>query len=158
MDEAATKRVLRLIPYALFVVGARLGEEVNAFTGSWLTQASFHPPLLAIGVSRTHRSHEIIRESGVFSLSFLDVDQKDVARQFFTVSPRAGHRLGTYAYTEGANGCPLLDDALAHVECRVRHAADTGDHTLYVGEITSARFLRDSPPLLLRDTGWKYGG
>ncbi|MBW3623905.1 MAG: flavin reductase family protein [Armatimonadetes bacterium] len=158
MDEAAKKRALRLIPYTLFVVGTLQEEEISAFTGSWLTQVSFQPPLLAIGVNRKRRSHEAIQNSGVFSLSFLDSDQKEVARHFFTVSPGAGSRLGDYAYTLGQNGCPLLEVALAHVECRVHEALETGDHTLFIGEVIDVKMLRDAPPLLLSETGWKYGG
>jgi flavin reductase (DIM6/NTAB) family NADH-FMN oxidoreductase RutF len=158
MDEAAKKRALKLIPYTLFVVGARLGEEKHAFTGSWLTQVSFKPPMVAIGVKRTHRSNEMIRESGVFSLNFLDEEQQEVAKHFFRSHRMSGDRLGSYAYKEGANGCPLLDDALAHVQCRVYEIVETGDHTLFVGEVMDAELLRETPPLELKKTGWTYGG
>jgi flavin reductase (DIM6/NTAB) family NADH-FMN oxidoreductase RutF len=158
MDESAKKRALKLIPYTLFVVGARLGEEMHAFTGSWLTQASFKPPMVVIGVKRTHRSNEMMRESGVFSLNFLDESQQEVAKHFFRSARMNADRLGSYAYKEGKNGCPLLEVALAHVECQVRNVMEAGDHTLFLGEILDAIMLRDAPPLELKQTGWHYGG
>src|SRR5690348_3363760 len=104
MDDSATKRALRLIPYGLFVVGARDGDEIHAFTGSWMTQASVHPPMVAIGVKRTHRSHRLIQCSQAFSISFLDERQKDVALHFFRTPPHSGDRLGAYDYEIGSNG------------------------------------------------------
>jgi flavin reductase (DIM6/NTAB) family NADH-FMN oxidoreductase RutF len=158
MDETARKRVLRMIPYTLFVVGVRNDKEIGAFTGSWLTQLSFHPPMVGIGVKKAHRSHDILFESGAFTLNFLDRSQKSVAQHFFSAPRHEGDRLKAYPYREGIQGCPLFDFALGHLQCRVRNAVEVGDHTLFVGEIVDASLLREADILELKETGWKYGG
>ena len=53
LDADAKKVLLRKIPHGLFVCGVRDGDEVNGFTASWVTQGSFEPPLVVMGVRAT---------------------------------------------------------------------------------------------------------
>jgi flavin reductase (DIM6/NTAB) family NADH-FMN oxidoreductase RutF len=54
-------------------------------------------------------------------------------------------------------GAPLLNDAIAALECRVRDIVETGDHTLFVGEVAGAHVRSEEAPLTLDDAGWHYG-
>ncbi|HAO13578.1 MAG TPA: diguanylate cyclase, partial [Planktothrix sp. UBA8407] len=71
LDETAKKTILRKIPHALYICGVKDGDEVNGFTASWVTQASFQPPLVVNCVKNDSKSHAMIKASGVYSLSFL---------------------------------------------------------------------------------------
>jgi len=53
---------------------------------------------------------------------------------------------------------PLLDDAMAVLECRVVQEAEGGDHRVFVGEIIHAETRRQAPCLTLDDIGLQYGG
>ena len=66
LDVDAKKTLLRKIPHGLFVCGVRNGDEVNGFTASWVTQGSFDPPLVVMGVRADSSSHAII-EATVWS-------------------------------------------------------------------------------------------
>ncbi len=86
MDEqtaAAKKTALLMIPYGLYILGAREGDEINAATVNWVTQCSFQPPLVAIGVKRDSHLYAMLQSTPVFSLSFLESGQKDLAFAFF---------------------------------------------------------------------------
>jgi flavin reductase (DIM6/NTAB) family NADH-FMN oxidoreductase RutF len=48
--EAAKKTTLRMIPYGLYVLGVKHRDEINAGAINWVTQTSFAPPLIAMGV------------------------------------------------------------------------------------------------------------
>ena len=62
-------------------------------------------------------------------------------------------------YRTGKTGAPILDDAIAFVECEVREIAnDGGDHAVVIGEVVEAGVRKDEPSLTLMDTGWHYGG
>ena len=50
LDLDAKKTLLRKIPHGLFICGVREGDEVNGFTASWVTQGSFEPPMVVMGV------------------------------------------------------------------------------------------------------------
>ena len=158
LDEQAKKTMLRKIPHGLFICGVKDGEEVNGFTVSWLTQASFKPPLIVNCVKQDSRSHAMIKNSGVFAISFLEAEQKNVAQKFFQPQRRSGNKFDDVEFYLGETGCPIISDSLGFIECQVVGAVEKGDHTVYVGEVIAAGIHREGEPLLLESTGWQYGG
>ncbi len=159
LDEQAKKTMLRKIPHGLYICGVKDGEELNGFTASWVMQASFEPPLVVNCVKRDSISHQMIKNGGVFALSFLENGQKDLAAQFFKQKRRVGNKFEDVEFYLGAaTGCPIIQDSLGYVECRVVGAVEHGDHTVYVGEVIGAGVHRQGEPLLLESTGWQYGG
>ena len=158
LDLDAKKTLLRKIPHGLFICGVREGDEVNGFTASWVTQGSFEPPLVVMGVRADSTSHGIIERTGCFSLNVLRADQKDLAAVFFKPQKAMGGRFDAAPFQEGDLGLPLLDDAIGGVECRVVGQLKHGDHTVFVGEVKTARMVADGEALNLASTGWNYGG
>ena len=159
MDLQAKKTILRKMPHGVYIVGVRNGAEVNAFTGTWLTQVSITPPLVALGVKKDTHSFSMIKAGRVFSVNFLRKDQKAVAEHFVKPATVAGEKLKDVRYRRGATGAPILEDALGFIECEVREIAnESGDHAVVIGEVIEAGVHKDEPALTLLDTGWHYGG
>ena len=71
MDEKAKKQSLLMIPYGLFVLGAAHGGTATAATVNWVTQASFNPPLVVVGIKKDSGSHAMVKDSKKFALSML---------------------------------------------------------------------------------------
>lgn len=158
-DEAAKKTLLRKIPHGLFICGVKDGSESNGFTASWVMQSSFQPPQVVVCVNAQTGSHAMLKNSGVFTLSFLDSSQKAVAALFLKPQSRVGDKLADIPSTLGEEtGCPVLTDCLGYLECRVVGSIEAGDHTVFVGEVIGAQLHREGDPLLLEATGWNYGG
>jgi flavin reductase (DIM6/NTAB) family NADH-FMN oxidoreductase RutF len=159
LDEKAKRTLLRKLPHPLNICGVKEGEELNGFTLSWTTQASFKPPMVVIGVRQDSKSNAMIKASQVFAISFLEAGQQDIAEKFFQPQRRTGDKFGDFDfYTGEATGCPILTDALGYVECRVAGSLDQGDHTVFLGEVIAAEMRREGEPLLLANTSWQYGG
>ena len=159
MDAQAKKTILRKMPHGVYIVGVRNGTEVNAFTGTWLTQVSFTPPLVALGIKKDSHSFEMIKQSRVFSINFLKKDQKAVAEHFVKPATVVGEKLKEVRYRTGATGSPILEESLGFIECEVREIAnEKGDHAVIIGEVVEAGVHKDEPALTLLDTGWHYGG
>jgi flavin reductase (DIM6/NTAB) family NADH-FMN oxidoreductase RutF len=159
MDAQAKKISLRKIPHGVYVVGVTDGAQVNAFTATWLTQTSFTPPLVALGIRKDSHSLEMIRASKVFSVNLLGKDHKPIAEHFVKPAAVVGEKLKEVKHRPGVTGAPLLDEAIAFFECRVCEIANEhGDHALVIGEVVEAGVRRDEPALTLSDTGWHYGG
>jgi len=158
MDAQAKKTALRGITYGLYVIGTKVGDDVNAFTGNWVTQASFTPPLVAIGVKKDTTSFEGIRDSKVFSVNVLESGQKDLAFAFFKPVSRVGNKFGEVEFYTSTTGSPILRDALSWFECQVTDVMDRGDHALILGEVVDAGVHREGQPLTLAETGLFYGG
>ncbi|MEQ8768134.1 MAG: flavin reductase family protein [Planctomycetota bacterium] len=159
MDPEARKKALKMISYGLYVATARGGDDTAAATVTWVTQMSFEPPLVAMGVKLDSQLYRAILRGNTFALNMLGDDQADIAAKFFKPAQVEDGKLGGYAISEGVTGAPLLDDAPAIVECKVTDEVDRGDHVLFLGEVVDVQSRREARPLdLYRDTKWSYGG
>ncbi|HUR70250.1 MAG TPA: flavin reductase family protein [Candidatus Thermoplasmatota archaeon] len=166
MDETQRKKALRIVPYGLYLMSVRRAEvrdvakDLNAFVASWVTQVSFKPPMLVVGVKRDAHSNEMVKESKVFTLNILGAEQKELAQRFFKdVEVSATQMAGVPYYTGKHTGCAVFPDTPAHLECVVRHVYDgENDHSVVVGEVVDAAHRRDAKPLTHAETGWHYAG
>ncbi len=159
MDLQAKKTALRKIPHGVYIVGVKQGSQLNAFTATWLTQVSFTPPLVAVGIKKDSHSLAMIQQDKVFTVNLLGKEQKSVAEHFVKPATVVGEKLQTVRHRIGKTGAPILEEAIAYVECEVREVANQlGDHAVVIGEVIEAGVHRDEPALTLMDTGWHYGG
>jgi flavin reductase (DIM6/NTAB) family NADH-FMN oxidoreductase RutF len=166
MDEEAKEQALRLFPYGLHIVGVRAetvddpAEDHYAFLGSWVTQCSFDPPLVAVAVRQDSDSHPRVLESGVLTLNPLRRDQKDVARDFIKNVKVGDGTMEGLPYEEGEEtGAPIFPDAAATLELEIQEVADGGgDHTIVIGRVVAATCRDDSVMLRSEDTGMSYAG
>lgn len=117
------------------------GITVNAFTS-----VSLDPPLVLICVGHDRRSHDLIQREGRFGVSVLARDQQ--AASEFYAGQRADLPPGAAVWREGRSGVPLLEGALAHLECRVVAAYPAGDHTLFVAAVEHCETMSSGAPLL----------
>ena len=70
-----------------------------------------------------------------------------------------GTTLNGRAVRTATTGAPVFEEALAWMDCEVRHRLDLGTHTLFVGEIVDAGIQNDDVrPASMSDTRMKYGG
>jgi flavin reductase (DIM6/NTAB) family NADH-FMN oxidoreductase RutF len=142
------------LSYGVYVVGVAHGGRRDGFTAAWLMQVSFDPLLVALGVNPGNASYPLLRESGRFSVSVLARGQLELARRFGTVSGRDEDKLAGVAWRPGPGGAPIIEDALAHLECEVTAEHPAGDHRLVVARVAGGALRRaDTAPLSYADTG-----
>ncbi len=167
MDAEAKKTALRMIPYGLYVLTAAAKDRMTAATVNWVTQASFAPPLVAVGVKADSQTHAAIDESGEFILNVIAKGDNNLAFTFFKPASVAGNTIGGEVFVPGAVvKAPVLEKAPAHLECRVVQAVKRGDHTVFVAEVVEAHVKTppagraDEAICWLKDLGEKvyYGG
>ena len=84
MDEDKKKSTLRMIPYGTYVMTAKDRDgNVGAGTVNWVTQTSFDPPLVAIGVKIDSELYARVKVAGQFALNLLGKGQQRIAFGFF---------------------------------------------------------------------------
>ena len=156
------RRVLWRLPYGLYVVCSRAGDRRNGMTLNWATQVSFDPKLFAISVENAAVTSALIAEGGVFSVNLVDREDRAIVRKFTkpVEVDLDARTLNGFAFHDGRTGAPILDQAVAFVDCAVRQSVDLGNHTLFVGEVVDAGFQKpeDTPVLRMEDTRMNYGG
>ena len=167
MDPAIRKSTLRMIPYGLYVLtGAGPDGQLAAATVNWVTQASFEPPLVAVGVKADSTTHAVIKASRAFALNVLGKDQGAVAYAFFKPVTRDGDTINGSAFRAGTTGAPILAAVPAWIECELEEIVERGDHSLFLGRVVAVGAAEapagrpDDLTLTLRDLGEKvfYGG
>lgn len=158
MDLEAKKKALRKIVHGVCVVGVQQDGRLNAFTATWVTQVSFKPPLVVVGMAKDSLSYAMAAASRVFVINFLGHDQKMLAQHFLKPAHLGSDKLQGVRYRLGKVGAPILEEAAAFIECEVRDIHPGGDHAIVIGEVVEAGVHRDVDPLALKETGWQYGG
>jgi len=159
LDDELINRVTWKIPNALALVGSRSGDERNGMTTSWITQLSMDPVLVGIGVDNSAVTHRLIRDGGSFTVNLWDAEDTKVFVKFSKPAAYEDGTLNGRPVRDGATGAPVFEEAVAWLDCEVRHTLDLGTHTLFVGELVDAGIKDDDKRAAsMRDTRMKYGG
>ena len=132
-------------------------------TANWVTQLAFAPKLLGVSIEQEALTHQYISATRCFSLSIIDREDRALVRKFTkpTEADVAAQTINGVPYVERVTGAPIVGQALAFADCEVRDTLQVGGHTLFVGEVVDAGFLRDdesTPVLRMEDTRMNYGG
>jgi flavin reductase (DIM6/NTAB) family NADH-FMN oxidoreductase RutF len=157
------RRLLWKMPSGLYVVGSTDGgSRRNGMTTNWVTQISFDPKWIGIGVESTAFTHELIEAGGVFAVCLVDREDRAIVRKFTKPVDvdLDGKTLNGFPYVERVTGAPILAQSVAYLDCAVRERVVAGNHTFFVGEVVDCGFLKDEDTEVLRmeDTRMSYGG
>jgi flavin reductase (DIM6/NTAB) family NADH-FMN oxidoreductase RutF len=159
IDDELLNRVTWKIPNALALVGSAAGDERNGMTTSWITQLSMEPVLIGIGVENSAVTHRLVSEGRSFTVNLWDADDTRVFVKFSKPAEDDGDTLNGRPVTTAVTGAPVFTEAIAWMDCEVRHELDLGTHTLFVGEVVDAAIVDDEPRAAsMSDTRMKYGG
>jgi flavin reductase (DIM6/NTAB) family NADH-FMN oxidoreductase RutF len=163
MSDDVIADALKLMPYGFYGITSRNGDDVNAMVANWLTQASFSPRLLALGLQKTSYTHGVIEEGKVFTVNIFRKGDERTLKGLTKSRDRKPDKMDSIEYSEAPEtGCPILPEAAAYIECKVAKIVDIdGDHDLVVGEVIGASILKPgecSDTLTLPDIGWSYAG
>lgn len=144
LDEQQFRNVLGHFASGVTVVTTMHRDQPYGMTVASFASVSLRPQLVLICIERAVRTHAAIDDAGKFAVNILEETQQEISTLFAT---RAEDKFERAAYSHGELGLPLLDGALATIECNVTHRLPGGDHTVFVGEIVNAT-TREGKPLL----------
>lgn len=124
------------------VSGKPFGLTANAFSS-----LSLDPPLVLICVDKKVDCYACFDQSRVFVVNILSEGQDQLSTRFAT---KGIEKFEGVAVRQGNLGVPLLEGAVAHIECTLTSAYEGGDHTIYVGEIQAVAASGDRPLLFFK--------
>jgi flavin reductase (DIM6/NTAB) family NADH-FMN oxidoreductase RutF len=141
------REAMRRFPAGIAVLTLQAeGRAVGVTVGS-VVSLSLEPPLLGVSIGRSSQLHEPLRDAGRFVVNVLAGDQAHLAQHFARSVPPIALWSGIPT-RETTLAEPLLEGALAWIECRTRAAHDTGDHTFFVADVLSTELGRPEPGLV----------
>jgi flavin reductase (DIM6/NTAB) family NADH-FMN oxidoreductase RutF len=115
-----------------------IGLTVSAFTS-----VSLSPPLVLVCIKKGGSAHDQLLAAGSFGVSVLGAEQVWIAEQF----ARPGvDRFQGVPISRGRQA-PLVEGALAHLECCHHALYEAGDHTIVVGEVLEIAAAPGAPLL-----------
>lgn len=137
-----------LAPGPMCLVTMKYRDKVNIMAAGWTSVLSQTPPRLGVAIHPSRFSHDLIRRSGQFALSIPGRALAEAVVRVGSVSGAAGvDKFGaaglTWAEPQQIEA-PLVEEALAWIECAVVDSREVGDHTLFVGEVLAARVDPDA--------------
>jgi flavin reductase len=150
VDPAAFRHAAGRFPSGIVVVSTSLHGNPHAMTVSAFTSVSLEPLLVLFCAAKIARFHDAVLAAGVWAVSVLDDDSEKIARWLATRGRPLEGQLDTISHHPGpATGAPILDAALAALECRTTAVYDSGDHSIVVGEVVWISEPRaDGEPLI----------
>ena len=158
MDPVKRKRTLRMLSNGIYVMTSAAGPARGVATITWLSQASFKPPLVMAAVRPNSNLFKCLVDSGVAAVHILDCDEKHLAQRFFAPTKVIDDTLNGEPFVPGLTRAPILENAGAYFECVVRQIVTLGDHAVVIMEVIDAECRRDICPLTVASSPWAYGG
>lgn len=110
----------------------------------WVSQATFTPPGLTIAVAKDRAIESLMHSGDKFVLNILEEGKHlSLMKHFLKPFAPAEDRFAGVETQTAENGCPVLSDALAYVECTVENRMECGDHWLVYGAVKNGKVLHD---------------
>jgi flavin reductase (DIM6/NTAB) family NADH-FMN oxidoreductase RutF/flavodoxin len=135
--EQATGRVTG----SLSVITAKRGNVDFGFLTSWVSQAGFNPPALTISVAKDREAQYLAEAGQSFVLNVLK-EGRNLQRYF--LKSDGSNPLNQVETQPAANGCLILIEALAYLECKVEKRMDCGDHWLLYAIVKNGKVLEST--------------
>jgi 3-hydroxy-9,10-secoandrosta-1,3,5(10)-triene-9,17-dione monooxygenase reductase component len=133
IDPMSFRQVLGHLPTGVTVVASvDDGRPVGLAAGSFFS-VSLQPPLVGFCVTLTSNTWPVIERTGKFGVSVLADDQVEVCQR---MASKEADKFGPVPWTAApATGSPLVDGAVAHLDCRLDQKLQAGDHWIVIGRV-----------------------
>lgn len=150
IDDSLFRQVMGRFASGVTVVTTVHGTRLAGLTVSAFASLSLSPPLVLICIDRLADSHAVIADAGKFAVNILSEGQEYLSRRF---ASDEATKFTEGSYELSPRGLPLINGALAQIECTLHSALPGGDHTIYVGTVVAAQ-CSDGRPLLYYRSGY----
>ena len=157
VDVSAFRHAMGSFPTGVTVVtvasddGNMYGMTVNSFSS-----VSLDPMLVLVCLNQTSRGAGLIERAGAFAVNVLSAGQQDISRWFANRHrPFGSAMFDGVPFEPGVTGCPVLVDATAAFDCRLRQSHRAGDHLIVLGEVVALEHRPQLEPLIFHGGTYK---
>lgn len=131
------------------VVTVANDDKVEGMTANAFASVSLDPLLVLICVDHKARTHAHLHARKRFGVNVLSEGQRRISEHYALADRdpgRAESEAGAH-FDHTQHGTPVLQGALAYLECRLQSTQDAGDHTIFIAEVEDV-VVREGKPLL----------
>jgi len=150
VDVSTFRQAMGSFPTGVTVVTVASDDgNIHGMTVNSFSSVSLDPMLVLICLKKTSRGLGLIERAGAFAVNVLSVGQHDVSRRFANRRRPAGPAMfDGVPFEPGVTGCPVLVDATASFDCRLRQSHHAGDHLIVLGEVVALVHRPQLEPLI----------
>lgn len=141
------RNTMRHFPAGVTIVAIKAGDDTHGLTASAFVSVSPTPPLISVIIDHRGRGHSLLeRSDAVFSVNILKEDQQELSDRFAWSKE---DRFAVGSWSTAVTGAPVLEDALAWLDCTIYSRHTAGTHTIYIGEVQACHVLEpEQKPLV----------
>jgi 3-hydroxy-9,10-secoandrosta-1,3,5(10)-triene-9,17-dione monooxygenase reductase component len=137
-DSGRFRQVMGRFATGVTVVTTLEGDRPQGITVNALSSVSLDPPLVMVALDRRRFITPMVRAYGRFAVSVLAGDQQALSDCFAHAAVKPGREdFCGASWHAGPTGLPLIDGAIATLECTVVQTFWAGDHDLFIGRVES---------------------
>ena len=130
------RNAMRQLTGGVSVITAGKGRDISGMTVTSVSSLSVEPASLIVSLNRESSSWPLVKRYGFFGVNILTSDQFDIAERFTGKGGLKGaDRFAGARWTTRASGVPLLEDALAAIDCEVEDVVERHSHAIVIGRV-----------------------
>jgi flavin reductase (DIM6/NTAB) family NADH-FMN oxidoreductase RutF len=149
VDPGHFRRALGAFATGVTLATTAHARDWHGVTANAVMSVSLEPPLVLLSIQSGTGMHAALRDADNYALNILAADQEQIARYFAdSTLPHTRSAFDRFPHHHGVTGAPLLDGALAVVECHIAGRYPAGDHVLYLGRVAHLEVGAAVPPLV----------
>ncbi len=146
VQAGRTEQAVGRVVGSISVLTTCQGDRHSGVLTSWISQATFNPPGIMVAIASNEAAQHLAQPDTPFVLNLLKEGR--ALRRHFQPSDPGSSRPDNDPFTNvdhemANNGCYILEDALAYLECKVQGRIDCGDHQLIYASVDAGDVLED---------------
>jgi flavin reductase (DIM6/NTAB) family NADH-FMN oxidoreductase RutF len=137
------------------IVTTKLGGHVYGITASSFSSLSVDPLLVLVCIANSNKLASMVQETKSFAISILAEGQEDVSGYFAKSGREPVEAFPGITTRDWHTGNPIIEGAIAHLDCELHEIVPGGDHVIAVGRVVGAAYDPEQKPLLYFRRGYR---
>jgi 3-hydroxy-9,10-secoandrosta-1,3,5(10)-triene-9,17-dione monooxygenase reductase component len=151
-DDARFRTVLGHFATGVTIITAMDHDEPVGMAANSFTSLSLDPPLILFCVAHSSSTWPRIEGAGTFAVNILGEGHEELSQLF---AKKGADRFGSTPWRTGVSGAPVLEEAIAYLDCRLAAEYPGGDHKIIVGRVLDLDVREGARPLLFFRGGYE---
>jgi len=156
LDSEKLRHAMRAWTTGVAIVTSTYEDERYGMTVNSFTSISLEPPLVSVTLKRLTHTHDLVVKSGLFAVTILNSEQKELSDRFAGKLPNVTNRFDSVETANLSIDAPIFKDGMAYFNCRVVNSIPVGENTLFIAEVIATHGDGEGEPLVYHNREyWK---
>ena len=148
LEKQEFRKIMGQFATGVTVITTRDGNQLHGSTANAVSSVSLDPMMVLYCAEQTTDTLPLLKRSGVFAVNILAADQQELSQRFAKKDDLEAHDVSKVPHGFASTGAPILEGAIAYIDCRIVDTFPGGDHTIFLGQVEDAKISKETSPLL----------